>query len=392
MISDNQMDQFFRERMGNYSSPVPENMWNRIMEKKKRDSMLWLFFFRLMVIAVLLFGLTGGYFTFKQKTITKNSETSNSIVQQTPIVADSIKSKPSTSPLTKDQVQQTSATIQKEKADQNSSKDIHYFDAIDHRKPNTSNREVQINTRNSSQSISLKADSTTAVPITNKTLDKNDSLNKKSLAKSLVADSTKSNEVKKPGKQNKQKDGKWYLDLYASPDYPIVAPTPFDHTVSKLSYTIGIKINRTLGKHFSVKTGIQYSQINIIGDDSLFAGATLHIKRLDLPVLVGYSFGNGDLKTTINGGAIFNLYSSVSSVPAQNLFTPPPVQDYFEKNLGVSLYLGVNFEKKIKEKLALFVEPYYRYQLSSMTVPSVMNVKFIDIVGISLGARYYFKK
>ncbi len=152
---------------------------------------------------------------------------------------------------------------------------------------------------------------------------------------------------------------------------------------SKLSYTIGIRINRSIGKHFSLKTGIQYSQINIIGDDSVFGGATIHIKRLDLPVLVGYSFGKGDIKTTINGGVLFNLNSSVS---------PESAQTFFENNLGLSLYLGVNFEKKVKEKLSLFVEPYYRYQLNPMTISSVQNVKFIDIAGISFGARYYFKK
>ena len=392
MISDNQMDQFFRERLESYSSSVPEDMWDRIMEKKKRDRMLWLFFSRLMVVAILTFGLTGGYFIFNQKKIStatntgdiqKNQPTDTTIVAKT-------NSSVSSSAQDQESIPEISAMGKNEK--QKSKTGVNYFDALDHAKNNSVRHELPSQTENDPPGIAIHNETTVSDTTVIENVKKKDSLDKKPLVKTTVSDSSQNKEVKKPEKQNKQNNGKWYLDLYASPDYPIIAPTPFDYSVSRLSYTIGIKINRALGKHFSVKTGVQFSQINIIGNDSLFGGAKIHIKRVDLPVLIGYSFADAKIRTTINGGAIFNLYSSVSSVPAQNIFTPPPAQDYFEKNLGVSLYLGVNFEKRMKEKLSLFVEPYYRYQLNSMTISSVQNIKFIDIVGISFGARYYFKK
>ncbi len=99
--------------------------------------------------------------------------------------------------------------------------------------------------------------------------------------------------------------------------------------------------------------------------------------RLDLPVLAGYTMGKENLKTTINGGAIFNLN------------TWP--HGFFKTNTGVSLYLGVNFEEKINDKFSLFAEPYYRYQLTNMTADTISILKFIDVVGINIGVRYYFK-
>jgi hypothetical protein len=392
MISDSQMDKFFSDRLRDYPSSVPENMWDRIMEKKKKDRMFWLFFFRLFTIAVLALGLTGGYFMLNQKRSPVNTKTDSTGMNQTPIIANTTKSNQLNTPTVRDQVKFATIDTVYKKTNQNSKIARNYFGDINRTRSNSSDQIKTSQTNASSHSASSRIEnapkniSTSGDSIVTKekeTANKKDSLNKKHIPAASTPDSSKSKEIKKPEQQNKQNNGKWYLDLYASPDYPIVATSEFDHSVSKLSYTVGIKINRALGKHFSVKTGIQYSQINIIGDDSLFAGATLHIKRLDLPVLIGYSLGKGDLKTTVNGGVIFNLNSAVR---------PDSAQKFFESNLGLSLYLGVNFERKINERLSLFGEPYYRYQLSSMTISSVSNVKFIDIVGISIGARYYFKK
>ena len=384
MISDNQMDQFFRERLESHSSYVPEDMWSRIMEKKKRDRMLWLFFSRLMIIAVLIFGLTGSYLIINQKKISAKANTSvfqNS--QPSASTANKSKTNQSIPTSAKDLVRVAEVNVAGKNEKQKSETRVNNFDAVDHTKKKTIHQQLPPQNKEGSSVITTGNESAVPDTTASKNVKVKDSLDKKSLPETPIPDSALSKEVKKPETQNKQNNSKWYLDLFASPDYPIVAPSPFDQSYSKLSYTIGIKINRAIGKHFSIKTGIQYSQINIVGYDSLFGGATIHIKRLDLPVLVGYSFGKGDIKTTINGGVLFNLNSSVS---------PESAQTFFENNLGVSLYLGVNFEKKVKEKLSLFVEPYYRYQLNSMTISSVQNVKFIDIAGISFGARYYFKK
>ena len=265
---------------------------------------------------------------------------------------------------------------------------INYLDNFYQAKNNAKDNSVSSKPRNTSRvqsastNSSVQADSN--VVKENNIEHKNDSLGKKSflkeatpVVKMTITDSSQGKDFKKTETINKSNKRKWYLDLYASPDYPFVSP-PLENEQSKLSYTIGIKLNRTLGEHFSIKAGIQYSQVIIIGDSVGSPENPLHIVRLDLPVLAGYTMGKDNLKTTVNGGAIFNL-------------TTWP-HGFFKTNTGVSLYLGVNFEEKINDKFSLFAEPYYRYQLTPMTGDTISTLKFIDVVGINIGARYYFKK
>jgi hypothetical protein len=385
MISDNQTDIFFNDRLQNYPSAVPADMWDRIAEKKKRDRMIWLFFLRLFALVILSSALAGGYFIINQKKSSSAIGMDSSKINHAPIITDTIKASVSNLPAGRDQVQLQQINEVSKKTNRKEKPRINYLDKFDHAKKHTQNNAI------SSKQENTLAQSTTVISSTltdsnvakeNKTEEKKDSVSKGPFVKAATLDSSMSKDVKKSDKKNEQNICKWYLDLYASPDYPIISPRN-EYEKSKLSYTIGIKLNRSLGKHFSVKTGIQYSQINIGGDDSLSGGNTLHIMRLDLPVLAGYLMGNGNLKTTINGGVIFNLYTWLNGT---NL------QDFFKTNTGLSLYLGVNFEERINERFSLFGEPYYRYQLTSMTISSISNMKFIDIVGISIGARYYFKK
>jgi Outer membrane protein beta-barrel domain len=383
MISDNQMDQFFSNRLRNYPSSVPEDMWDRIVEKKKRDRMLWLFFSRIMIIALLIFGLIGGYLKFNQKKVAANTGKESGIDNKTPIISDTSNARPSNLPMSRNQKQLPQINTPDKKLDQNKKTAINYFDDINHQKQNSQSHVISPQTNasdhgvspqieNASKNISTSGDSIATNE--NKTESKKDSLDKKQLIKTPTTDSSKLKEVKKPEKKNEQNNGKWYLDLYASPDYPIVSPHEMEQ--SKISYSIGIKINRSLGKHFSIKTGIQYSQINIAERDS--GTDIIHLKRLDMPILAGYSFGNGNLKAMVNGGVFINLYSW------SNWF--------FKSNTGVSLYLGVNLEKKINEKISVFAEPYYRYQLTNMTGDTIIFTKFVDVVGVNIGVRYHFKK
>ena len=105
MISDSQMDKIFSERLRDHSSSVPEDMWDRILEKRKRDRMIWLFFFRLFAVVVLSLALAGGYFIFNQKRSDSAIGMNSSKIKQTTIVPDSIKSSVSNLPSGQDQMQ-----------------------------------------------------------------------------------------------------------------------------------------------------------------------------------------------------------------------------------------------------------------------------------------------
>jgi hypothetical protein len=176
------------------------------------------------------------------------------------------------------------------------------------------------------------------------------------------------------------KKGSWQLDVYASPDMPILQYKN-SYQQSQLSFTTGLKVNRSFGGHFSGATGFQYSEVNtkINYYDSSNTGpishtAHLKITSFELPLLIGYGIGNDRFRATLNTGVIFKIHSS------GELHTT-----------STSLYFGLDLSKKINDKISLFAEPYYRYSL-----PGSYNSQYftqrIHRTGLALGIRYNFMK
>jgi hypothetical protein len=388
-MTEDQFDDALKNKIRDHRSPVPDDMWERIIQKKDKDRKGFLFFFRWFTVLLLCVCL-GGYLLMnhtKQKSEPANHALSSQDLkssQTVPRLKEEVRSENNS----KTNVQQpvpgkrrsyTSRTIRELKENEG---DHGLFGD----KKMVSKQPENGMQNSSSQRDSLMSGNGDSV--TNKTESVNKSPAIVYPAVKSPADSSQKSIVKKTQKDSST-DKKWYLDIYASPDYPI------DHTTytssnyisetMKLSYTIGLRINRAFGKHFSGKIGIQYSQINFTYPDSLnyLNGTVNHLKSFDLPVLAGYSFVAEKLKMTVTVGGIVNLSS---------FYTGDPFGDVFKTNTGFSLYLGFNLEKKVNQKISIYLEPYYRYRLTSMTISSVEFDKFIDVIGLSFGARYYFLK
>ena len=202
---------------------------------------------------------------------------------------------------------------------------------------------------------------------------------------------------KKEGKLLPQKK-KWFLDVYVSPDIPFNEITSGNPNFvdfmkrsfkTQISYTVGVRVSRSFAKHFSVKTGFQYSQINAKFGDSI--PIVDRYRSIDIPFLVGYDMVNVDFKTTINAGVIFNLYSwykgriidsnGVADINAANIY---------KHHTGISLYIGWSFVKQMNSKIQLFAEPYFRYRLSYMTKPQAPYNQKIHVAGVLFGVKYNF--
>jgi hypothetical protein len=425
-MSDSQMDEIFENRLTGHESPVPDDMWERINRKKDEDRKGF-FFFRLSGLFILGFGIAyfllfGIYRSSVKQDGKKDSDHKDKIIPAganvkviDPNLAKSNAPGKETSQPSSDSLQNKHAY----NAYANSADSIEsaqsYTNSTNATYPARNKYRQNINTNStgskrkepgevqSKQSGTIpgfhiteaaaasninnlpdqKANSTTSsVPNSFKEDSANSAVvkNSDSTAKSLAADSLKKTTAKKPDSLKKVVKGKWSMDLYASPDYPIVYGEPW--VITKLSYTGGLRINRSFGKRFSGKIGIQFSQLNYNFTDSNGFSGPNHLLSLDLPVLAGYSWGDKTFGMTINTGVVFNLYSWLhSSSPS-----------YFKTNTGLSLYLGFNVKKQISDRIDIFTEPYYRYRLSSMTISSVDFAKFIDVAGLSFGARYHFKK
>ncbi len=178
MISDNQTDIFFNDRLQDYPSAVPADMWNRIVEKKKRDRMIWLFFLRLFALIILSLALAGGYFIFNQKKSSSAIVMDSTKINQSSIITDTSKASVSNLPSGRDQVQLPQINEVSKKTNQKEKKQINYLNKFDHAKSNTQNNAVsskQENTLAKSTPIISSTLTDSNVTKENKTDDKKDS-------------------------------------------------------------------------------------------------------------------------------------------------------------------------------------------------------------------------
>ena len=232
----------------------------------------------------------------------------------------------------------------------------------------------------------------------------------------------------------------WGIELYASPDYAlkyvsnISAPQQYldkkdSSEQMQISYTAGFRLIKPLNDNFLLKAGFQYSQLNqkfsyrneneyktttvitartiirsagdtiLVSDTSVlrqigYSVNTVHnqFRSIDIPVTLGYQFGNDDLKFGINAGVVFNLSSWYQGEILDTTYASVPMNKVsnalYKTNIGMGLYSSMSLIKRINDNTHLFFEPYFRYNLSNMTnSASPYNQRF-HIGGLSVGLRF----
>jgi hypothetical protein len=117
-----------------------------------------------------------------------------------------------------------------------------------------------------------------------------------------------------------------------------------------------------------------------------------HYRSIDIPLTVGYQFGNDDLSVGINAGVIFNISSWYQGEILDTSLTSVPISkvsnSIYKSNIGLGLYSSISVLKRINENTQLFFEPYFRYNLSNMTnSQSPYNQKF-HVGGLAIGLRF----
>jgi hypothetical protein len=176
----------------------------------------------------------------------------------------------------------------------------------------------------------------------------------------------------------------WYLEALGSPDYPIPSGSLDGSSFPqhpRLSYTVGIRLTKIFESGFLMTAGLQYSWINLRNkSDSL--PLPDHFRNLDLPLLIGYEKGNDLFKFGIRGGMIFNIHSWPGG-------TNQYFSDYLKNNTGISSYIGIELIRQVNDRVSIFVEPYYKHQFSDMFKNPF--VEKIDVAGIFLGLRFTLK-
>lgn len=231
----------------------------------------------------------------------------------------------------------------------------------------------------------------------------------------------------------------WFLEAYVSPDVALKSVsnnratqqyllTKDSSETMQVSYSAGLRLVKPINDNLLLKAGLQYSQVNqkyvyrtenevktttvvtvrtiirapgdtvIVHDTSTvqqigFKNNTVynHFKSFDIPVTVGYQFGNDDLKFGINAGLVFNITSWYQGVILDSSLATVTLNKtgngVYKTNIGMGLYAGFSVVKQLGEDLHIFLEPYFRYNLSNMTnAQAAYNQKF-SLGGLAVGLR-----
>ncbi len=232
----------------------------------------------------------------------------------------------------------------------------------------------------------------------------------------------------------------WGMEIFASPDYAFKSVSNINASAQYLNskdsseqmqvgYSAGIRLVKPLNDHFLLKIGLQYSQINqkfvyrseneikvttvitartiirspgdtiLVSDTSVLQTIGYSVKNvknryrsIDIPLTLGYEFGNDNLRIGINAGVLFNVsswyqgemldtaYQAVSISKASN--------SLYKTNIGMGLYTSLSIQKRISENSYLFFEPYFRYNLKNMTNDLSPYTQRFQAGGLAIGLRF----
>lgn len=231
----------------------------------------------------------------------------------------------------------------------------------------------------------------------------------------------------------------WYLEAYASPDLAFksvsnVSASPLymlkkDSSESmQVGYSAGLRLVKPLTDNILLKAGVQYSQANekyvyrtenevktttvvtvrtiirapgdtvIVQDTSVlqtvgFRNNTVRnrYRSFDIPLTVGYQFGNEDLKFGINAGVAVNISSWYQGVMLDSSLAIVPLtktgNNVYKTNIGLGLIGSFSVVKKMSEDMHVFFEPYFRYNLSNMTTQQASFKQRFSVGGLAIGLR-----
>ena len=477
-MTDHQFDQFFKDRLGNHSAPVPGDMWERIQEKKK-DRPLGFFFWLGGGLLLLAFS-TAGYFLLQSgKTNPKALASSTTSSQKISVTTDKNKDKPvvqvtnsktsASAPV--ENAKQPGSIIRSDKIENaRASQQLTYhqgrvynntiahqhlsLSAIvaeakqDQRQASASN--LQENTSlNHAPGSSANISNVNTVP-----LNKDSAVNPMpvlaagnlSLPAVTTGNITDSNATaaavpEKNKVKNDRKKHDFMAEIYVSPDIAfkqssttnltglMLVQQSKQATHQLLSYSFGLRLGMLVSKHFSLKSGLQYSRVNeqfvytdynatrviplitertitsINGANTIRFDTTSllqagsrkvttnnHYRSIDIPLLAGYETGNENLNLYVNAGPVINIYSWYSGTTINSSLQPESIASsgIYKSNTGLSLYFSMGISKKINTQWQVFGEPYFRYRLGSMTSSFVPYQQRIHTAGIQLGLRYKF--
>jgi len=213
--------------------------------------------------------------------------------------------------------------------------------------------------------------------------------------------------------ENKKPKAHTYIDIYTGPDHDThyfkASSEAYEAYIKKsnaveqayLSFSLGFKVDMPLvGDVWRFEWGLHYSQINekLHNIANQQAEQSLNAyRRVDVPLLISRTLvHNASLQVSGYAGALINLTSwyngdildtnyKLAVVHTGKTSTGPVA---WKSDIGTSLYGGLGVYDQLTNRLQGGVEPYLRYQLSTVNKDvSIYKERYVT-TGLLFHLRY----
>lgn len=238
---------------------------------------------------------------------------------------------------------------------------------------------------------------------------------------------------------------KWYLSAFASPDFNIKGikisgkiSDLFIHlndSTHKINggLTFGVKIGRSLGKHFWISSGLQFRQITEKFDYTYYddskssivsiqrsykndAGQTQYATEntsylqagyvqksslntynsIEVPLTLSYERSLGKFFFGVRSGAIATLSTQYQGQTIDTSLQVVPLgakeaNGFYKGKPALGMFGSLTLGFQISSSVVISVEPYGRYSLSNNNISTAGYEQKFSAAGVNIGARYYFQ-
>jgi hypothetical protein len=221
-----------------------------------------------------------------------------------------------------------------------------------------------------------------------------------------------------------------YIQVYAGPDYgirtmsddadPAYLKSRDSSSRFTSAYSVGVNYTKVFANGLSLREGLNYSQINewftaaknnsftvyqidqsgdTLGKTVTYKVTHNHYSTVDIPITLGYEFriGNsGRFVANVNAGAVINIFSwqngDVLDTADNTIHITTnrvPYTAYsFKTAMGLGFVANLSVYYKLSDQIAVFAEPYARYNIQPMTQDVASFTEKYTTIGLHLGLRF----
>lgn len=233
----------------------------------------------------------------------------------------------------------------------------------------------------------------------------------------------------------------WYAEVYFNPEYttkninggnlPATYLNRKDSSESmRGGFTAGIGLSANIGEHLLIRTGIQYAQINerfamrlenerrtitVVTTRPLVRapGDTIYVsdtstmqqigyltrktqnryRSIEIPLILGYEWGDEQIKFSINAGVIATAtswYSGEILDTTNQIVTlsSKGQSGIYQQQIGLSGFGSIRITKPIRPGIELYAEPFFRTNFSSMQIRQPAFTQRFSSAGLQLGIKW----